>query len=125
MEDVVQFLVSTDAIGMPLEGGKKYKLLLPSEIPNVNFWSVIVYDKESQLMISTDQPWPSVYSSSKRLVINQDGSVDVRFGPNVSDDKTSIKTIPGKAWYMILRIYDPPASDKDISWRPGEIEEVK
>ena len=49
-------------------------------------------------MIKTDQPWPSVYSSSKKLVVNQDGSIDVWFGPNAPVGKESnwIRTIPEK-----------------------------
>lgn len=121
MEDVMRFLISNDATGKQLDGGMKYKLHLASNIPVVNFWSVIVYDSLSRLIISTDQPWPSVYSSSKRLVINQDGSVDVRFGPEIltKNARNWIKTIPGKDWFMILRFYGLTES----SWRPDEIEE--
>lgn len=117
----MQFLISNDATGKPLDGSKKYRLHLPSNIPVVNFWSVIVYDKESQLMISTDQPWPSVFSSSKRLVIQRDSSIDVRFGPEILTKNAGnwIKTIPGKDWFMILRFYGLTES----SWRPDEIEE--
>ena len=125
MEDVGRFLISNDATGKQLDGGMKYKLHLPSNIPVVNFWSVIVYDSLSRLIISTDQPWPSVFKSSRRLVINQDGSVDIRFGPEVSADTAgnSIKTIPGKTWYMILNLYGLTESSIDNFWKPGDIEE--
>ncbi len=35
-----------------------------------------------------------------------------------------VKTIPGKQWYMILRLYYPLESWFDKKWRPGEIEEI-
>jgi hypothetical protein len=127
MEEELQYIASFDSNGRPLDGSKNYKLHLPPNIPASNFWSVIVYDKQTQLIIRTDQPWPSVFSSSKKLLINPDGSVDAWFGPKalVGKDNNWVKTIPGKGWNMILRLYYPMESWFDKTWRPGEIEEVK
>ena len=44
MEEELQHIISYDSKGKLLEGGKKYKLHLPSNIPASDFWSVIVYD---------------------------------------------------------------------------------
>lgn len=120
------YSVSYDASGKPLEGGKNYRLHLPPDIPASKFWSVIVYDNQTRLMIHTDQSWPSVYSSSKKLLVNQDGSVDVWFGPKapLGEENNWIKTIPGKQWNIILRLYDPLESWVDGRWKPGEIEEI-
>ena len=78
-------------------------------------------------MIHTDQPWPSVHSSCKKLSVNQDGSIDVWFGPNTptGQENNWIQTIPGKGWKMILRLYEPLEAWADKSWMPGEIEEVR
>jgi hypothetical protein len=32
-----------------------------------------------------------------------------------------VQTIPGKGWFMILRLYGPLEPWFDGSWRPGEI----
>ncbi|MDZ7635174.1 MAG: DUF1214 domain-containing protein [Bacteroidales bacterium] len=72
---------SADVNGSSLEGGRHYKLHLPSGLPVCSFWSVIVYDNETRLIIHTDQLWPSVHSNSKRLKVSSDGSVNVLFGP--------------------------------------------
>ena len=74
-------------------------------------------------MITTDQKWPSIHSNCKKLVINKDGSVEAWFGPEVPVGKEDnwIKTIPGKAWYMIMRLYNPTESGNNILWKPGEI----
>jgi hypothetical protein len=127
MEEELHYKVSSDANGNPLDGGKNYKIHMPPDIPASQFWSVIVYDHPSQLIISTDQSWPSVFSSSTKLLVNHDGSVDVWFGPQalVSKENNWIKTLPGKGWLMILRLYYPLESWFDKSWQPGEIEEVK
>jgi hypothetical protein len=126
MDEELQYIASFDCNGKSLNGSRNYKLNLPPGIPASNFWSVIVYDKQSRLIIATDQPWPSVFSSCKGLLVNQDGSVDVWFGPKVPLGKENnwVKTIPGKSWNMILRLYYPIESWFDKSWRPGEIEEV-
>jgi hypothetical protein len=120
-------IISTDSRGNELNGGKTYKLKLQAEIPASEFWSVIVYDNQTRLMIRTDQSWPSVFSSSKRLLINQDGSVDVWFGPNAPTGKENnwIQTVRGKGWNTILRLYDPLESWFNGTWKPGEIEEMK
>lgn len=126
MEEELQCILTFDAAGNPLEGGKNYKFHLPPNIPASDFWSVIVYDKQTRLIISTDQKWPSVFSNCQSLKINQDGSVDIWFGPKapVKDNFNWIQTIPGKSWNMILRLYNPTDSWYNKSWRPGEIEEV-
>jgi hypothetical protein len=122
----LQHMISSDSKGNRLEGGNKYKLHLPSNIPASEFWSIIVYDSQSQLIIHNGQPWPSVYSSEKNLFYNRDGSVDAWFGPEHFDTEEInwVKTIPGKQWYMIMRLYYPLESWHQNKWRPGEIEEI-
>ena len=123
----MQYIVTFDSNGNPLEGVRNYKLSLPSGIPANDFWSVIVYDCQTRFIVHTDQKWPSVFSNSKALLINEDGSVEVWFGPKPPSEKNSnwIMTIPGKRWFMILRLYSPMQAWFDKTWKPGEIEEVR
>ncbi len=125
-EGEMQHIISYDSRGRLLEGGKEYKLHLPSDIPASEFWSIIVHDFINRSIISTDQSWPSVFKTNKYLVYNSDGSVDVWFGPKSVEGRENnwIKTIPGNNWYVILRLYYPLVSWFDKKWRPGEIEEV-
>ena len=62
-EQEVQRIISNDSKGKLLEGHKNYKLHLPFPIPASDFWSIIVYDSLTHLIIHNDQPWPSVYST--------------------------------------------------------------
>lgn len=123
VEENVEYIVSKDADGHTLSGDKNYLFHLPPNIPAKDYWSVIVYDKESNLIISNNQPWPSVFSTSKRLVFNQDGSIVIRFGPEaLTAEKCNwIQTIPRKDWTMVLKLYGAMESWFDQSWKPGEI----
>jgi hypothetical protein len=127
MQEEYQHILSTDANSHPLEGGKSYKMHLLPNIPASDFWSVIVYDNRTNLIIRNDQLWPSVHSNSKKVLFNQDGSVDVWFGPRTQAGKENnwVQTKPGKGWHMILRLYYPLEPLFDKSWEPGEIEEIK
>jgi hypothetical protein len=126
MDKELQITISNDANGRLLDGEKNYKLHLPHDIPASDFWSIIVYDTLSRLIIHTDQSWPSVFSSDKNLIYNDDGSVDVWFGPETIKGKESnwVKTIPGKKWYMVLRLYYPLESWFNKKWQPGAVEEL-
>jgi hypothetical protein len=115
---------SLDSKGNPFDGAKTYRLRLPSNIPVRDFWSVIVYDNQTRSMLQTDQQYPSVSSQNKALKVNPDRSVDVWFGPKAPRgmENNWVQTIPGKGWFMILRLYGPLEPWFNQTWRPGEIE---
>ena len=127
MNETIEHIISNDANGKPLAGEKSYRLLLPSHMPHVDFWSVTVYDIKTHLMIHTDQSWPSVYSSCKKLAVNKDGSITIWFGPKAPAGKETnwIKTIPGNDWYVKLSFYEPMEPWSDKNWIQGVIEEVE
>ena len=42
-----------------------------------------------------------------------------------TNDGNWLQTIPGKSWWIGLRMYGPEQAWVDKTWRPGEIELVK
>ena len=77
-------------------------------------------------MLQTDQQFPTLDSYAEGLQKNADGSFDIYFAPEAPAGKESnwLQTIPGKSWFIILRMYGPLQPWIDQTWRPGEIELV-
>jgi hypothetical protein len=115
-----------DANGNALDGGKTYKLNLPKDIPALKFMSVVVYDPQTRSELQTSQPYPSKNNVRDELIVNEDGSIDLYFGPEAPAGKEDnwIQTVPGKGWFCLLRLYSPTEAWFEKTWRPGEIELV-
>jgi hypothetical protein len=116
-----------DSNGKGLDGGKNYRLHVESNMPVKDFWSAIVYDNQTRSMLQTDQDFPQVSSLDDGLVTNDDGSVDIYFGPMAPAgmENNWIQTIPGKGWNMLFRLYGPLEPWFDKTWKLNEIELVE
>ena len=116
-----------DASKQPFDGGKTYQLNIPADPPTGNFWAVTVYDTQTRSMLQTNQKYPTVGGNTEGLKKNRDGSFTVYFGSKAPKgyENNWIETVPGKGWFVILRMYSPLRPWIDQTWRPGEIELVK
>ena len=117
---------ATDKNGDYLDGSKTYKLNIPANAPAKDFWSVVAYDPQTRSELQTGQTFPSKNNKRDQLVANPDGSVDLYFAPKAPAGKEAnwIQTVPGKGWYVLLRLYGPLQPWFDKTWRPGEFELV-
>jgi hypothetical protein len=115
-----------DSAGAFFDGARNYRLTLPADIPQSRFWSVILYDRQTRSMLQTGQHLPRLGSQSGTVQSNADGSTDIWFGPTAPAGKESnwLETVPGKGWWIILRLYNPLQPFFDKTWRPSEIEPV-
>jgi hypothetical protein len=116
-----------DAKGNYLNGGKSYKINIPKNPPAEKFWSMCVYDPQTRSELQTGQPYPSRQSQRDKMIVNNDGSIDLYYGPEapVGKEANWTQTVPGKGWFVVLRLYSPTEVWYDKTWRPGEIELVK
>jgi len=115
-----------DASGEYLSGGASYRLNLPAHIPVNNFWSVTVYDAATASGLDNGQPFPSI-SSFDKPAANLDGSTEIYFGPTApkGHEKNWLRTLPGKGYFVMLRLYGPTQPYFDKSWKLPDIEKVK
>jgi hypothetical protein len=100
-----------DSKKQPLDGSKTYKLHIPANPPVKDFWALTMYDNQTRSMLQTSQKLPTV----------------IYFGPKPPKgfEKNWLETIPGKGWFVILRLYGPLEPWIEKTWRPGEIELVE
>ena len=116
-----------DSEGNYLSGTSSYKLTLPANIPAANFWSVTLYDASNSSGLDNGQPYPSI-GSLDDLKYNEDESVDLYFGPELPNgvpESNWLKTVPGKGWFTLLRLYSPTETFFDQTWRPGDFEKME
>ena len=120
-----------DATKQPFDGAKSYKVTLPKDIPQANFWSFTLYDNMSRSMLDTPQRFPRAGSQSfpsPAAEPNADGSTTVYFGPTQPAGVKRgnwIQTMPGKGFIPMLRLYSPLEPFFAKTWQPSEVEEVK
>ena len=116
-----------DSNGDYLDGSKTYSLNIPGDVPAKDFWSVVAYDPQTRCPLQTSQRFPSRNNEKDDLIVNDDGSVDLYFGPEAPPDKERnwVETVPGKGWMVLIRLYGPLEPWFDRSWRPGEFELVE
>jgi hypothetical protein len=114
----------TSGDGEWLDGGKNYRLSLPTGIPAANFWSIVVYDVWTRSILANGQAAASKNSFDPAIAVNDDESVDLFFGPEppASGESNWIRTLSGKGWFTILRLYGPTEAYMDGSWKPTDIE---
>ena len=120
-------LAMLDSKQRPLDGSKTYKLNIPPNPPVKDFWAVTMYDTQTRSQLQTDQQFPTLGSQTEGLKKNADGSYDIYFAPKAPKGQEGnwLQTIPGKSWWIGLRMYGPEQPWIDQTWRPGEIELVE
>ncbi len=114
-----------DADGSFLDGSNRYKVTLPKDVPAALFWSVSIYDALNSSGVDNGQPFPSINTMDKP-VQNADGSTEIYFGPtSPGAGKNWLRTLPGKGYFVILRLYGPTQPFFDKTWKPSDVIKIK
>ena len=115
-----------DSEGKWLDGTNNYKLHIPPNAPAKQFWSITLYDVDTRCMINNEQQIADK-SSRMDLLTNEDGSVDLYFGPTAPEGKEQnwISTVPNQGFFAYLRLYAPLEPYFERTWVLPDIEKVK
>ena len=101
---------------------------MPPNIPAKDFWSLVLYDTQTRSELQTDQQFPSL-GSQKNGLVDERRQVGRRLlrpqGARQATRANWVQTVPGKGWFVILRLYGPLEPWFDKTWQPGEIEEIR
>ena len=115
-----------DADGKFLDGSNNYKLHLPTNPPAGLFWAVTSYNITDGTMTEAAQLLPSINSLGK-VATNDDGSVDIWFGPEKpakAPDTNWIQTIESRNFIAALRLYGTGVDFFDQTWKPDDLVKV-
>jgi hypothetical protein len=90
-----------------------------------DFWAVTAYDLETASYLR-DVPRSSIDSSTAALRKNDDGSVDIYFGPKAPAGKEAnwIPTVDGRRFFLLFRFYGPQRGVFDGSFELNDIERL-
>jgi hypothetical protein len=122
-----QFYLMTmlDRDGDPFDGARTYRLRVPPNAPMEQYWSATVYDRATHTLVR-NMTVASRASNRADLRRNDDGSVDVYFGPVAPAGQESnwVQTDPERRFEVMFRLYGPTEALFDKSWKLPDIEKV-
>jgi len=119
-------LTGRDADGEKLMGENTYRFNVPANVPVRQFWSVLIYDYQDATFLNNVDKYG--VASSEKLIYNEDGSVDVYFGPTRPegvDESNYVPTISGKGWFPYFRFYGPEPSLFKGEYKLNKIEKLE
>ncbi len=120
------YLITTrDMDGNAFEGANTYRLRVPADAPARQYWSATAYDRATHALIR-DMTVASRASNGADLRKNDDGSVDVYFGPvaPAGFESNWVQTDPNGRFEVLFRLYAPTEALFDKSWKLPDIEKV-
>ena len=121
------YLMTTkDKQGRPLDGSRTYRLTVPANVPVTQYWSAVVYDRETHALIR-DASSSSKSSLTEGVKTNPDGAVDLYFASKAPTGKQSNWT-PTKAdgrFEVLFRLYGPQKPLFDKTWVLPDVMETE
>jgi hypothetical protein len=114
------WLAVRDGDGAYLDGGRNYRLEVPTPVPGKLFWSLTIYDAQTRSQVQTDQDKAALRSLFELHDLDPGAeSVELFVGPDAPEGAVDrwIKTTAGRGWFAYVRIYGPEAPAFDGSWK--------
>lgn len=114
-----------DADGELFDSSRSYRLRVPAEVPVSQYWSVTMYDGADHTFIRGNEKY-SVSSQTPGLAVNDDGTVDVYFGPHPvpGREANSIVTGESSSFELMFRFYGVGAEVMGKHWKLTDVERL-
>jgi hypothetical protein len=114
-----------DSDGVLFDSAATYRMRVPAGVPVSQYWSVTMYDAGTHGFIQGNTKY-SVSSQTSGLVINDDGSVDVYFGPNPPSERAanSIDTGASTRFELMFRFYGVGPEVMKKQWSLSDVERL-
>lgn len=116
-----------DGDGTLMVGDGLYRLRVPADVPARDFWSLIVYGKETKAFIYSDEERVGLSSYDlPSMRANDDGSVDIYIGQSAPEGLES-NWIPtaGNDFFVLFRFYGPEDAYFDKSFVLPDFERLE
>jgi hypothetical protein len=112
--------------GNAFNGNTNYPLHVPPNASVSQYWSATLYDRATHGFIR-NVSHAGRSSQSPDLQKNADGSVDIYFGPQAPEGK-STNWVPTEAkggFEVLFRFYGPQQTIFDKTWKLPDVEKMK
>jgi len=106
-----------------LRSDRSYRLRVPGGVPVSQYWSVTAYDGDDHTLIEGNTKY-SVASQAPGLTVNDDGSVDVYFGPDVEPGREANNVPTGGAptFELMFRFYGVGPEVLQKTWTLDDVQ---
>lgn len=111
-----------DHDGEPLRSERTYSLRVPADVPVSQYWSVTMYDGEDHTFIRGNERY-SVSSQTPGLVIDDDGTVEVHFGPRFHPglEANTVETGDSTTFELMFRFYGVGSEVMAKQWQLPDV----
>lgn len=129
-EGQVYMTSKRDQNGNMLRADRNYTLHVPANVPVGQFWSVTLYSEETRRPYDnggTEIADVTKGSRTESLQFNEDGSIDLYFGPDAPEGMESnhFKTVGDDGWFVYFRLYAPEEAFFDKSFKLDDFQIVE
>ncbi|MBT1671717.1 DUF1214 domain-containing protein [Curtobacterium flaccumfaciens] len=114
-----------DADGELFDSTRSYRLRVPANVPVSQYWSVTMYGGDDHTFIRGNTKY-SVSSHTPGLTVNDDGTVDVFFGPHAAPglEANSIDTGDSTSFELMFRFYGVGAEVMGKHWKLTDVRRI-
>ncbi len=123
-EEAVYPRYRSDLAGNPLNGTKRYRIVMPKEVPVDAFWSLTAYGGATRDLIPNPAAIYSVGDRDPKLIKRQkDGSAVILIqADQPKDNSANWLPVHRESFYLIMRLYRPRTEALAEGYKLPEIE---